>query len=211
MDYSHGDPEASCPQTRFSGNASNDHMRYKLGYSTEMQPLSESVDGTDTDTEYPELKSTRVSFKPSSISIEDLRQESKTLLDQKRPKIPSPALYTTLLDKNALQGDATIFDLCAQDRHRVGHLIKQLVASHDRNDDLQKKLHEAETKEKKYKQKCGDLMKKLDALDERSRKLENDKEKIKQGYMDKLTALQNQITCISSKLELSAQDLYALK
>jgi uncharacterized coiled-coil protein SlyX len=221
MDYSQGDPEAGRTASIFSAksvhakefNRSKPSNR-RATFLEEIEKLTEPLNDTDFKPFMPNNKSKPYSngCKSRAVpSIEDLRKESKTLLSHDRIKIGSPALHQTLLDKDSLSGDSTIFDLCTQDRQRVGHLIKELVESHDRIQELNENLDKAQKSEAKYRHKCSELMKKLDTLGENHQKVQDEKERLKQQHLKSLEVLRNQITAISDRFEASIAEQNKLK
>lgn len=106
---------------------------------------------------------------------------------------------------------AKIFDLCWEDRKRVGELIAELALVQDKLSDTEQRCKVALKQEENYKQKCSNLMKKVDVLTEKCQRLEGEKLQMKEKHLESLKTLDSTVASISEKFDQSAEEIQILR
>jgi chromosome segregation ATPase len=131
---------------------------------------------------------------PSTSYAKQLYKVSEKLL-----KPHPPAQIDTLT--------ATIFDLRLQDRKRVSEMITELALTTENLAQLQENYDVISAREAKYYSKSSQLMKKVDVLNEKCQKLEDEKVQMKEKHFESLTTLNNTVTNISNQFESSVTEM----
>jgi len=112
-----------------------------------------------------------------------------------------------LLETDTPTATATIFDLCPEDRKRVGELISALASTSQNLTQLEENFELVCIRESEYQEKSQKLMKKVDVLNEKCHKLEGEKQQMKEKHVESLKTLNKTVTHISNQFEHSAKEL----
>jgi len=116
-----------------------------------------------------------------------------------------------LLQTGARTATATIFDLRQEDRQRVAELINELASTSQNLAQLEENHEVVCRRGAEYQEKAHKLMKKVDVLNEKCQKLEDEKVQMKERHVESLMALNKTVTQISYQFEHSAKELHYLK
>lgn len=90
-------------------------------------------------------------------------------------------------------------------------MVSQLASTTQRLETLEHDFEILSRKEAKYKDKSSQLMKKVDVLNEKCERLEDEKIQMKDKHYESLTTLHKSVSTVSDQFELSVKETQLLR
>lgn len=140
------------------------------------------------------------------FNLKSLEEQLRKSTTGRLPQIPESLLQ--LSPSSCSPTLPTLFDISEADRNRVLKLIQELIDSQDQVDALRQELDEERSK---FKEKRSKLIKKIDCFHEKYEKAISENKCLKHIYCDKFKLLEEKISIVSDKLEISHMEVRQLR